>query len=86
MCHQIATDGAPENIAVILLDPGGVLAETIEVMFRKTGGQGAGGGMRLPSIPAKAIAYPCSCDDPMRYSGQLVSRPGLHDELGLGGG
>jgi NAD(P)-dependent dehydrogenase (short-subunit alcohol dehydrogenase family) len=85
MCNQIASDGVAENISVILLDPGGVLTETIEATLQESGVDDSG-TMRAPSVPAKAIAYLCSCDDPMRYSGQIVLGPGLHDELGLSGG
>ena len=49
--------------------------------FQQGGTEGAGGGMRPPSVPAKAIAYLCSCDDRLRYRGQIVSCPVRHDEL-----
>ena len=34
-------------------------------------------------VPASAIAYLCTCDDPMRYTGEIVSGPALVEELGL---
>jgi hypothetical protein len=39
--------------------------------------------MRAPSVPAKAIAYLCSCDDPMQYSGKVIDGPRMHDDLAL---
>jgi len=39
--------------------------------------------MRPPSVPAKAVAFLCTCDDPLQYSGTIVSAPELHDALHL---
>jgi NAD(P)-dependent dehydrogenase (short-subunit alcohol dehydrogenase family) len=82
MANAIAHEGVSDRIAVINLDPGGVLTETMALTFAKQG-VAPGGQMRPPEVPAKAIAYLCACADPLRYSGQVVSGPRLHDDLGL---
>jgi NAD(P)-dependent dehydrogenase (short-subunit alcohol dehydrogenase family) len=81
MANVIAQEGLPHRIAVILLEPGFVLTETMAATFARTGVTNTRG--ISPAVPARAIAYLCTCDDPMRYSGQLVSGPALVDELGL---
>jgi NAD(P)-dependent dehydrogenase (short-subunit alcohol dehydrogenase family) len=83
MANAIAHEGVPHNIAVINLDPGGVLTETMALTFEQQGIDGPD-FMRPPTVPAKAIAYLCSCPDPMSYSGQVVSGPQLYDDLQLG--
>ncbi len=83
MANVIAADGAPHNIAVINVEPGLVLTETMEQTFNETGVDGADMGAIPPTVPARAIAYLCACDDPMLYSGQIVSAPALVDDLQL---
>jgi NAD(P)-dependent dehydrogenase (short-subunit alcohol dehydrogenase family) len=77
----IAQEGCEHGIAVIALEPGFVLTETMAATF-------AAGGVTEtaaipPSVPAAAIAHLCTSDDPMRYTGGVVSGPALVDELGL---
>jgi NAD(P)-dependent dehydrogenase (short-subunit alcohol dehydrogenase family) len=81
MANVIATEGAPHHIAVINVEPGFVLTETMAETFKARGVTDSGG--LSPTVPAAAIAYLCTCDDPMRYSGQVVSAPALAEELGL---
>jgi NAD(P)-dependent dehydrogenase (short-subunit alcohol dehydrogenase family) len=83
MANVIAGEGAPHNIAVINLEPGFVLTETMEQTFTETGVDGAELGAIPPTVPARAIAHLCSCDDPMQYSGQIVSAPALVEDLQL---
>jgi NAD(P)-dependent dehydrogenase (short-subunit alcohol dehydrogenase family) len=83
MANVIAGEGAPNNIAVINLEPGFVLTETMEQTFNETGVDGAEVGAIPATVPARAIAYLCACDHPMRYSGQIVSAPALVEALGL---
>jgi len=83
MANVIAGEGAPHNIAVINLEPGFVLTETMEQTFTETGVDGAEMGAISPTVPARVIAYLCSCDDPMQYSGRIVSAPTLVDDLRL---
>ncbi|MEX1008673.1 MAG: SDR family oxidoreductase [Acidimicrobiia bacterium] len=82
MANAIAGEGAPHNIAVINLEPGFVLTETMEQTFNETGVDGAEVGAIPATVPARAIAYLCTCDDPMQYSGQIVSAPALMEALG----
>ena len=83
MANVIAGEGAPHNIAVINLEPGFVLTETMEQTFMETGVDGAAMGAIPPAVPAKAIAHLCTCDDPMQYSGQIVHAPALVEDLHL---
>ena len=81
MANVIANEGVPHNIAVINLEPGFVLIETMAQTFAETGVDGAEMGAIPTTVPARAIAFLCSCDDPMQYSGQIVSAPALVDAL-----
>ena len=83
MANVIAGEGAPHNIAVINVEPGLVLTETMEQTFNETGVDGAELGAIPPTVPARAIAYLCTCDDPMQYSGEIVSAPALVADLQL---
>jgi NAD(P)-dependent dehydrogenase (short-subunit alcohol dehydrogenase family) len=83
MTNAIARQGREYNIAVIALHPGTVLTEMMELALAQRNDEGAGNAMLPTSVPAKAIAYLCSCVDPMIYSGQIVNGPRLHNELGL---
>jgi NAD(P)-dependent dehydrogenase (short-subunit alcohol dehydrogenase family) len=83
MANVIAQEGFPSNIAVVNVEPGFVLTETMEETFRQQGVASAGAGALSPTVPAAAIAYLCTCPDPMRYSGQIVSAPDLAADLGL---
>jgi NAD(P)-dependent dehydrogenase (short-subunit alcohol dehydrogenase family) len=81
MANVIANEGVPHNIAVINLEPGFVLTETMEQTFNEMAVDGAEMGAIPATVPARAIAYLCSCDDPMQYSGQIVSAPALVEVL-----
>jgi NAD(P)-dependent dehydrogenase (short-subunit alcohol dehydrogenase family) len=81
MTNVVAQEGLEHNIAVIALEPGFVLTETMAATFQATGVTNT--DAISPAVPAIAIAYLCTCDDPLRYSGELVSAPALAEELGL---
>ncbi len=81
--NVVAQDGAPHNIAVIGLSPGHVLTETMNETYRRQGIVGEETGAIPTAVPAAAIEYLCTCEDPMRYSGQVVSAPELVEDLGL---
>jgi NAD(P)-dependent dehydrogenase (short-subunit alcohol dehydrogenase family) len=83
MTNAIARQGRGYNIAVIALHPGTVLTEMMELALAQRNADGAGSTMLPTSVPAKAIAYLCSCIDPMIYSGQILDGPRLYDELHL---
>jgi NAD(P)-dependent dehydrogenase (short-subunit alcohol dehydrogenase family) len=81
MANSVATDGYPHNIAVISIEPGLVMTETMELTQRQAGN--ANPNASAPAIPAAAIDYLCTCDDPMRYSGQVVISAELVAEMRL---
>ncbi len=81
MTNVIAQEGVGARIAVVAVDPGFVLTETMAATFERAGVHDT--AAISPVIPATAIAYLCTCPDPMRYSGDVVSGPGLVEELGL---
>ncbi len=83
MANVIAQEGLAHNIAVVNVEPGFVLTETMEQTFKQQGVAEAGAAGISPTIPAAAIAYLCTCDEPMSYSGQIVSAPVLVADLGL---
>ncbi len=81
MSNVIAQEGFADRIAVIALEPGFVLTETMAVTFERTGVHET---LAIPAtVPATAIVYLCTCADPLRYSGEIVSAPALVEELGL---
>ena len=81
MTNVIAEEGFADRIAVMALEPGFVLTETMAATFQRTGVTQTD---VIPlSVPATAIVYLCTCDDPMRYTGEVVSAPALVAELGL---
>lgn len=81
MTNVIAQEGIADRIAVIAVEPGFVLTETMAATFERTGVHDT--AAIRPSVPATAIAYLCTCDDPLRYSGEIVSGPALVETLGL---
>lgn len=83
MANVIAQEGAPDHIAVINLEPGHVLTETMEETFRQQNASGAHSGALPATVPAAAITYLCTCDDPMTYSGTIVGAPELVRRLEL---
>ena len=68
------------RIAVIALEPGFVLTETMAATFEARGVTET--TAIPPTVPATAIAHLCTCNDPMRYTGQIVDGPALVDGLG----
>jgi NAD(P)-dependent dehydrogenase (short-subunit alcohol dehydrogenase family) len=83
MANVIAQEGSAHHIAVINVEPGHVLTETMEETYRQQGVSGADSGALPTTVPAAAIAYLCACDDPMPYSGTIVNAPDIVPRLGL---
>src|SRR5262249_46297275 len=81
MSNVIAQEGLEHGIAVITVEPGFVLTETMATTFEASGVSDT--AAISPTVPASAIAYLCTCDDPLRYSGEVVSGPALAEELAL---
>ncbi len=81
MTNVIAQEGVADRIAVVALEPGFVLTETMAATFERTGVRDT---HAIPAtVPARAIAHLCTCDDPLRYSGEIVDGPALVERLGL---
>jgi NAD(P)-dependent dehydrogenase (short-subunit alcohol dehydrogenase family) len=81
MANVIAQEGLPRRIAVINVEPGFVLTETMAATFERTGVKQT--DAISPTIPARAIAYLATCDDPLQYTGEIVSGPRLAATLKL---
>jgi len=81
MANVIAQEGLEHRIAVINVEPGFVLTETMAATFAANGVTET--AAIPPEVPAAAIAFLCTCDDPMRYTGEVISAPALVEELSL---
>jgi NAD(P)-dependent dehydrogenase (short-subunit alcohol dehydrogenase family) len=81
MANVIAQEGLPHRIAVINVEPGFVLTETMAETFRRSGVEQT--DAISPVVPATAIAHLATCDDPLRYTGQIISAPQFVREHGL---
>jgi NAD(P)-dependent dehydrogenase (short-subunit alcohol dehydrogenase family) len=81
MANVIAQEGLPHRISVITIEPGFVLTETMAATFVRSGIRET--AAISPTIPAAAIAYLCTCADPIEYSGEILSAPDLVKSLEL---
>jgi NAD(P)-dependent dehydrogenase (short-subunit alcohol dehydrogenase family) len=81
MANVIAQEGLPHGIAVITIEPGFVLTETMAATFARSGVVQK--NAISPAIPASVITYLCTCANPLEYSGELLSAPELVERLGL---
>jgi NAD(P)-dependent dehydrogenase (short-subunit alcohol dehydrogenase family) len=81
MANSVAVDGYLHHIAIISIEPGLVMTETMHLTQVQAGRVNP--DALPPTIPAAAIEYLCTCDDPMRYSGQVLVAAELVAELGL---
>jgi NAD(P)-dependent dehydrogenase (short-subunit alcohol dehydrogenase family) len=82
MANVIAQEGLAHRIAVINVEPGFVLTETMATTFE---GRGVEETEAIPpTVPASAITYLATCADPLQYTGEIVSGPDLVASLNLG--
>jgi NAD(P)-dependent dehydrogenase (short-subunit alcohol dehydrogenase family) len=81
MANVIAQEGLPHRIAVIAVEPGFVLTETMAATFARSGVTET--NAISTHVPAAAITHLCTCENPLLYTGQIVSAPALVEELGL---
>lgn len=81
MANVVAQEGLEHRIAVITIEPGFVLTETMAETFKHTGVTET--TAISPTIPASAVTYLCTCDDPMAYTGEILSGPTLAADLDL---
>jgi len=81
MANSLAIEAAPLGIAIINVQPGFTLTETMQ---RTNEISGVSETTAIPlHIPAAAIAWLCTCEDPWPYAGRVVDGPALVAELGL---
>jgi NAD(P)-dependent dehydrogenase (short-subunit alcohol dehydrogenase family) len=83
MANVIAQEGLAYHIAVINVEPGFVLTETMASTFARSGVQST--DAITPTVPASAITYLATCQDPLQYTGEIVSGPDLAASLNLAG-
>jgi NAD(P)-dependent dehydrogenase (short-subunit alcohol dehydrogenase family) len=81
MTNVIAQEGLEHGIAVITVEPGFVLTETMAATFAASAVTDT--AAISPTVPASAIAYLCTCDDPLRYTGEVLSALALAEKLAL---
>jgi NAD(P)-dependent dehydrogenase (short-subunit alcohol dehydrogenase family) len=81
LANVIAQEGLPHRIAVVTVEPGVVLTETMAATFERSGITETAA---IPAtVPASAITYLTLCDDPLQYTGAIVSGPELAASLNL---
>jgi NAD(P)-dependent dehydrogenase (short-subunit alcohol dehydrogenase family) len=83
MANVIAQEGLAHHIAVIMVEPGFVLTETMASTFRRSGVTET--EAIPPTVPASAITYLATCQNPLQYTGEIVSGPDLAASLKLAG-
>jgi NAD(P)-dependent dehydrogenase (short-subunit alcohol dehydrogenase family) len=81
MANVIAQEGLAHRIAVINIEPGFVLTETMATTFQRSGVKDT--DAIQPTVPASAITYLATCQDPLQYTGEIVSGPDLAASLNL---
>ncbi|SRR5713101_361636 len=81
MANVIAQEGLPYRIAVVTVEPGFVLTETMAATFARSGVKDT--SAIPPTVPASVIANLCISDDPMQYTGEVLSAPELAEKLNL---
>jgi NAD(P)-dependent dehydrogenase (short-subunit alcohol dehydrogenase family) len=79
-CTMVAPQLRPLGIAIMNMHPGGVHTELVDVLAARGFDTS---GMIPMEIPAKALTYLASCDDPMIYTGRLLVAEKLVDDLNL---
>ena len=68
--NSVANDGYPHNIAVIAIELGVTMTETMELTQRRAGT--VNDDLVPATAAAAAIEHLCVCEDPMRYSGRVL--------------
>lgn len=77
MSQRWGRDLKPDNIAVIILDPGSTASEAIVASARHgldkdTEGKALPLGTHSMLVPARAIVHMCTCDDPFEFVGPIT--------------
>jgi NAD(P)-dependent dehydrogenase (short-subunit alcohol dehydrogenase family) len=78
LCRSVAGQLRPFNVAIMNVNPGFVRTEMTDLLAEK----GVDASAAIPvSVPTRAIAHLATCDDPMSYTGTVVTAQELVDEL-----
>jgi NAD(P)-dependent dehydrogenase (short-subunit alcohol dehydrogenase family) len=79
-CRVVAPQLRELGVSIVNVHPGAVHTELVDVLVQR----GLDPSNYIPmDIPAKALGYLASCDDPMAYTGGLYTAENLVAELGL---
>jgi NAD(P)-dependent dehydrogenase (short-subunit alcohol dehydrogenase family) len=70
LCKSVAPQLRQYGVSVVNIHPGYVRTEMVDVMAER--GMDVSGAIPM-DIPARAIVHLATCDDPMRYTGRIVS-------------
>ncbi len=70
LCKSVAPQLQQYGVAVMNVNPGYVRTEMVDVMAER--GMDVSGSIAM-DIPTRAITYLATCDDPMRYTGRILS-------------
>ena len=80
----LAKETKADNIAVVAVDPGFTLTEKFiaAAQANQTLNFDYSRGHSM-DVPAKTVAYLCTCEDPMQYSGQIIKAEEFVKQKGL---
>jgi NAD(P)-dependent dehydrogenase (short-subunit alcohol dehydrogenase family) len=70
LCKSVAPQLRQYGVTVVNVNPGYVRTEMVDVMAER--GMDVSDAIPM-DVPTKAITYLATCDDPMRYTGQILS-------------
>jgi len=79
-CISVAPQLRPLGVAIVNIHPGFVRTEMVDIMDEQ--GFDAGRSIAM-DVPTRAVAYLATCDDPMAYTGKILSAEHLVQELAL---
>ncbi len=81
MCAQLAYELRKQNVLVVAIHPGFTATENAQRIAKELNFDIS---LANPmSLPARAVAYLASCDDPMTYTGKPLDAEKLTKDLGL---
>ena len=85
LCRSVAPQLREYGVTVVNVDPGYVRTEMVDLMAGR--GMDTSGAIPM-DVPTQAIAYLATCDEPLRYTGRVVSAEAMvaSGEVVAGGG
>jgi NAD(P)-dependent dehydrogenase (short-subunit alcohol dehydrogenase family) len=79
-CAVVAPQLRPLGVSIVNMHPGGVHTELVDILVER----GFDASNMIPmDVPARALAFLATCDDPMQFTGRLFTAEGLVAEYGL---